>query len=183
MCFWELFWTAFSGIATFLATVVALGIALWEIKFKNINKLKISCDISFYGINTPLATSLFNITVANISLNPITISKIELKTKKDKNTSIIIHKDLIESHSDLQLFPHTLEISKSVDLVLTCKFLMDKINEKKMNKESKIIIYITDTTGKNYSCKTKIKINDLLITYPDYDKINEDSKEISNMRR
>ena len=179
MCIdWGVFWTAASAIATLLAVLVALGVALWEIKFKHIRKLKISAahaTIIPRGKNDDV--KVLSIDIVNSGLNAITIKEIAITIKKCKYKAILTPDSW--NYADFSL-PCKLEAGQSVNIKLPyehwqlqngfvemMRHLVDVDGQDVNNAHDRlinglIIIVVTDSLGKKYFHNTKIKRKEVI---------------------
>ena len=70
----ETFWTAFAAISTFLAVIVALGIAIFQNRLQRKVELKVS--LSTEGCYSKEKSSI--IVISNIGNSPETITRLKL---------------------------------------------------------------------------------------------------------
>lgn len=163
---WNIFsaiFQAFGSIATFLAVVVAL----WQTKYTNRKKLKLSfTEISqIFGMNGGVV-ELATLTVSNVGNRAITV----------QNWGFIINRKLrgivFQNPNDEELslvdtlLPKKLEPEETINLAMTADKLLHNLEMNIENgyfrREKKIKVFCTDSVGKVYTVKTPRKVGKMI---------------------
>ena len=159
---WNLFWTAFGAIGGTLgavATTAAVVVALWQTKYsqKKIIKLAFSDNFQLYNPNTGESVKFIGISVTNIGNRKVIIRTWGVHLKE--GSAIVmppVDANGIEKMAYTKL-PQTLDLEESIDLQWQKdKFqLFLEANEDNIEKSKPLVFYVNDSTGKQYTVKTK----------------------------
>ena len=159
---WNLFWSAFGAIGGTLgavATTAAVVVALWQTKYsqKKIIKLAFSDNFQLYNPNTGESAKFIGISVTNTGNRKVIIRTWGVHLKEG---SAIVTPPLdangIEKMAYTKL-PQTLDLEESIDLQWQKdKFqLFLEANVDNIEKSKPLVFYVNDSTGKQYTVKTK----------------------------
>lgn len=159
---WNLFWTAFGAIGGTLgavATTAAVVVALWQTKYsqKKIIKLGFSDNFQLYNPNTGESVKFIGISVANTGNRKVIIRTWGVHLKEG---SAIVMPPVDANGIEKMVYtklPQTLDLEESIDLQWQKdKFqLFLKANEDNIEKSKPLVFYVNDSTGKQYTVKTK----------------------------
>ena len=167
---WNLFWNAFGAIGgtlAALATTIAVIVALWQTKYSQKKKIKLSFneDITIVPQNATAFYRYVGVTVTNIGNRDIVISSWGFKLHNGERIVVVKDKSPISSLIQIDL-PHKLAIEESIDLTYSKKYFLDvlleNIESKKIQQDQKLEFYVIDSTGKFYIVKTPQKAEDIL---------------------
>lgn len=153
--------SAFGTIATFLAVIVAL----WQTKYSNKKKIKLTYTESFEVIQNAVTGKVENMSYRYTQVN---ITNIGNRKIVIKNWFIYFSNDFTMQiiNKNGERLPFTLNVEES--LMLRMKLLDIKQilinNQKEIEKyrNKKLMFLIYDSAGKKYTIKTKRKIIDIL---------------------
>lgn len=167
---WNLFWSAFGAIGGTLgalATTIAVIVALWQTKYNQKKKIKLSfCeDITIVQQNAKVFHRYVGVKVTNIGNRDIVISSWGFKLHDGER--VVVVKDTSPISSLIQIdLPHKLAIEESIDLTYSKKYflevLLENIQSKKIQQNQKLAFYVIDSTGKFYIVKTPQKVEEIL---------------------
>lgn len=167
---WNLFWNAFGAIGgtlAALATTIAVIVALWQTKYSQKKKIKLSFneDITIVPQNAKVFYRYVGVTVTNIGNRDIVISSWGFKLHNGER--IVVVKDTSPISSLIQInLPHKIAIEESIDLTYNKKYffdvLLENIENKKIQQDQKLEFYVIDSTGKFYIVKTPQKVDHIL---------------------
>lgn len=162
---WNLFWNAFGAIGTTIGSVVtavAVVIAVKQYRqpLKKIVKVEFTSAIA--GDKNGNSVLLYNITVKNKGIRSVQINSLFIAGKK-KNLWI----DNAQHDSVLKKeLPIKIEPEESVDFWFEMSNFRNGIktavDENALNGNKKMVIFVTDSLGERYFCKTNIRINSLI---------------------
>lgn len=159
-----LFWTAFAAIGQAIgafATATAVIITLWQIKYANRKKVKMSFSDKnvVFSENGSLEFHFVNLSVSNIGNRNIIVQNWGIKVSKKQNLLIVpdVKNQIIKMIQ--KPLPCTLEPEQSMDLVFDIKLfvrnLQEQVNQGTFKVNDKITLYVSDSTGKIYYLKCR----------------------------
>ncbi len=163
---WNIFWSAFGAIGTTigsLITAIAVVIAVKQYRqpLKKIVQVKVTSAISWDTISgRPL--DFYCISVKNRGIRSVQINSIYIKGNR-KNIWI----NNVEFNSNAKIgFPVKIEAEENKDFLFEVdtfrKEIKRAVEKKILSKRKKLVIFVTDSPGDNYICKTKLKIRSLI---------------------
>lgn len=167
---WMLFWNAFGAIGGTLgamATSAAVLVALWQTKYSQKKKIKISFtdDIAIVSENGDNIYRFVGLEIINIGNREVIISGWGFILDNGEKMQIVEDFSPLGKLVSTKL-PHKLQIEESKTLMynksLFTRVLNDSCTSGKLSKESRITFYMVDSTGKKYTTKTKKKVHELL---------------------
>lgn len=163
-----LFWTAFAAIGQAVgavATAAAVIITLWQIKYANRKKIKMSFSDKnvVFSENGSLEFHFVNLSVSNIGNRNIIVQNWGIRVSKKQKLLFVpdIKNQIIKMIQ--KPLPCTLEPEQSMDLVFDIKVfvknLQEQVRQGTFKEGDKITLYVSDSTGKNYylKCRKSIK--------------------------
>ena len=163
---WNIFWSAFGAIGTTLGsmvTAIAVIIAVKQYKqpLKKIIQVKMSCAFSsdMYS-GKPL--DFYCISIKNRGIRPVEINSICIRGNK-KNLWI----NNMEFISNARIgLPIKIDAEQNKDYLFEVNNFKNGIREavekKILSKRNKLIIFVTDSLGDEYVCKTNIRVGGLI---------------------
>ncbi len=164
---WEIFWSAFGAIGTTIGSLLTAGAVLIAVKqykqpLEKIVKVEFKAAISLDTISSkPL--NFYCITVKNKGIRHVQINSINIQG--NKKILWINNAQYDHSYTKINL-PVKIAPEESIDFFFEVgdfKIQLKKAVENKVFKEKqKLVIFITDSLGDNYFCKTKIAINKII---------------------
>lgn len=155
---WALFWQAASAISTSIAVIVAL----WQTTYNNKKKIKITFRDNVINITDPLKCPYVELEIVNVGNRKIVINRYGMIYRG--NFWVFA----VPDETDM------MELSKSIELdveqytVLKWKksdFLTQVNNLCAISVNSRIMLFVQDTTGAIYTCKTSDKRKKYLDEY------------------
>lgn len=148
--------TCVSAFATFLACFIAL----WQTKYNNKKKIK----LKFYDLAVPVLSNVsfdqyyISINITNIGNRKIKIIEWAYYIKKERNVLLVNDFPINQSNQ----LPKTLDIEESFDLYFPLKKFLKGLEATyklgKINKFSKIIFGIKDSSGEIYYIKSPMRV-------------------------
>jgi hypothetical protein len=164
---WEVFWSAFSAIATFAAVVVAL----WQSHEGNKRRLKVRINERTCVMRKDNRTVVKSITIDifNTGNRTIEVKTLLLHQKHQKRTGLCVIFPGVTDEAVIEL-PCKLEPDESTTIALShdwCrrefpKFLANK-KEAILSRDDKISFVVRDSRGKGYRVKGKSTYAEFLI--------------------
>ena len=144
---------AIGGTLGAVATTAAVMVALWQTKYsqKKIIKLGFSDNFQLYNPNTGESVKFIGISVTNTGNRKVIIRTWGVHLKEGSAIVMPIEKMVYTK------LPQTLDLEESIDLQWQKdKFqLFLKANEDNIEKSKPLVFYVNDSTGKQYTVKTK----------------------------
>ena len=168
--YWNLFWNAFGaigGTVGALATTAAVIVALWQTKYNQKKKLKLSFsnDIKAVANNTSQIYPYIGINVSNIGNRNVVLSSWGFDMKRNRKVLILPDDSPIGRVLTVQ-FPYKLGIEEEVTLTYQKEkfldLLRDSVDKGELSKRQKLVFYVMDSTGKRYTVHTPNTVNDYL---------------------
>ena len=167
-----LFWTAFGAIGGTLgaiATFIAVIVALWQTKFSESKKLKLSFSNSmvlFDPLSILPKQQFIQLSVTNTGNRNIIISKWGFMFhKKDMHAILGINQSITVQQLNQEL-PYMLEKENSLQLYWErdhfIASLKDGVDRHLLQKNRKLTFFICDSTGKIYIIKTKSTVANMI---------------------
>ena len=165
----NLFWTAFGaigGTVGALATAVAVIVALWQTKYSQKKKLK----LSFYsGIAVMIENKEYlfvGISIANVGNRDVVIQN--WGWCLDNKELMLVHPILDFPLNQMQVqLPYKLSIEEQITLYLPKdNFLMnisENIQKKTLKANKPIKFWVLDSTGKNHYFFSQATANEMLL--------------------
>lgn len=160
---WNLFWTAFGAIGGTLggfATCLAVIVALWQTKYENRKKLKLSKLESIKSMNTAnghVEKEFVGVRVCNIGNRAVSIKSWGFKATH-KETILLLPDSSPLAMAIQPSLPYRLETEESINLVYD-KSHFDELVKRScqdgtFKPRHKIKIWVADSTGACYYTKT-----------------------------
>lgn len=159
---WTLFWTAFGAIGGTVgafATAAAVIVALWQTKYNQKKKLKLSFseDITIVPENGNVFYRYIGVSVTNIGNRDVIISNWGFKMHTEGAVLIVNDNTPISKLIQVNL-PHKVAIEEKIDLTYGKNYflrvLKENLENKKLDPNKVLEFYVTDSTGKQYFVKT-----------------------------
>lgn len=148
----EIFWSALSSIATFLACLIAL----WQTKYSNRKVIKLKLYTNAYLLKGTCQIRYISIEIINIGNRKVIINEWSYFThSKSERIKLFTEMDSIVPIK----MPQTIEIENKLDLYFEYSFFVNSLKklleQNKLKENQKIIFCVKDSTGKTYKIKTK----------------------------
>lgn len=148
-------WEISISIISALATLLAVLIALWQTKYSNKKKLKLTVTIKAQMVQdiTTLqfenkAIQLLFVSVVNIGNRKVVLTDWGFQFDKFNALQIV--------NLNEKVFPYELEIECEKELETSLLGVRNALNQNKniiKNDKKKLTVYVTDSTGKKYFVK------------------------------
>ena len=160
---WNLFWTAFGAIGGTLgafATLLAVIVALWQTKYENRKRLKLSKPESIKVTDTStghVEKEFVAVKVCNIGNRAVSIKSWGFKATHKENILLLPDSSPLAMAIQPSL-PYRLETEENINLVYD-KSLFDELVKRScqdgtFKPRRKIKIWVADSTGACYYTKT-----------------------------
>lgn len=162
---WNLFWNAFGAIGTTIGsmiTAIAVVVAVKQYKqpLKKVIKVEVTSAIGGDLLGNPVP--FYCISVKNKGIRMVQINSINVKGKKKV---LWINNVQYDSNAKIAL-PAKIEPEECKDFLFRVdnfrKAINKAVNDKALRKNEKLIVFVKDSLGDEYFCKTNIKIKDLI---------------------
>lgn len=160
---WNLFWSAFGAIGTTvgsIATAVAVIVALWQTKFNEKKKLRISFSDSsvVYSPYQHSKVDVICLNVVNIGNRTVILVNWGFRHSNKKGSGLIgLNPSILESAYNPKL-PHDLPIEATVTLfwekVFFERAIAEEISCGHLKSNKRVVFFVADSTGKIYTIKT-----------------------------
>lgn len=160
---WNLFWTAFGAIGGTLgalATAAAVIVALWQTKYSQRKKLKLSFtdDIAVVPQNGTVIRRYVGVSIANIGNREAVITGWGFDLAKPQSMLIVPDTSPIEKAIQPKL-PYRLSLEESITLYyqkdLFTQVVTESCDNKQLKKDQPIRFYVSDSTGKKHYVNTQ----------------------------
>lgn len=160
---WNLFWTAFGAIGGTLgaiATTSAVIVALWQTKYNQKKKLKLSFsdNISIVPQSGSIIKRYVGVTVANIGNREVVIKGWGFELKKPYSMMIVSDISSFDKWIQPKL-PYRLSLEESITLYyekdLFTKVVTDYCDKEELKQYKPIRFYVVDSTDKRHYIKTQ----------------------------
>ena len=172
-----LFWTAFAAIGQVIgaiATALAVIITLWQIKFANRKKVKMTFSDNnvVFSENGNLEFHFVCLSVSNIGNRNIIVQNWGIKVSKKQNLLIVpdVKNPIIKMIQKPLLY--TLEPEQSMDLLFDIKLfvknLQEQVDQGTFRNTDKIMLYVVDSVGKKYYLKSRKTIKQYIVDNQKY---------------
>lgn len=160
---WNLFWTAFGaigGTVGALATTAAVIVALWQTKYSQKKKIKLSFPDNYmlYNSNTGASIKFIGVGVSNIGNRKVIIQNWGVYLKKDTAALIVTPTDVSSFEKMVYpALPKTLDLEETIAL----QWQQDRFksflqtNKDNIDKDKPLTFFVQDSTGKRYEVKTQ----------------------------
>lgn len=162
---WNLFWTAFGAIGTTIGSLVTAGavvVALMQYRqpLKKILKVEFSSAIGNNEDNESVL--LYNISIKNKGIRPVQLNSLFI-SGNGKNLWI---NNAQWDYSIKKELPMKIEPEESIEFWFDMdnfnRELKKAVDKKVLLKHKKLMIFVTDSLGEKYFCKTNIRIKKLI---------------------
>ena len=160
---WNLFWTAFGAIGGTLgalATAAAVIVALWQTRYSQKKKLKLSFtdDIAVVPQNGTVVRRYVGVRIANIGNREVVITGWGFDLEKPHSMMIVPDLSPIEKAIQPKL-PYRLQLEESITLYyqkdLFTKVVTERCDNDQLKKGQPIKFYVSDSTGKKHYINTQ----------------------------
>lgn len=167
---WNLFWTAVGAIGGTLgafATTIAVIVALWQTKFSQKKRLKLSFtdNITIVPENGSFYKQYIGVTVTNIGNRDVVIHNWGFNIDNE-NSMMIVQDTSAIGRMIQEKLPHRLIIEESITLYYEKKLfinvLKDLLKTNRLSENKQITFYVTDSTGKKHYIKTEKVVSKLI---------------------
>lgn len=167
---WTVFWTAFGaigGTVGALATAVAVVVALWQTKYSQKKKLKLSfCEgISVVVGSEDVICRYIALSATNIGNRDVVISSWGVNTHA-KEAYQFVNDNAITSKLIQVDLPHKLSVEENIQLFYDKSRFLHILKAGIENKEFKpdrlLEFYVVDSTGKQYFVKTSKSVKEMI---------------------
>ena len=162
---WNLFWNAFGAIGGTLgaiATFIAVIVALWQTKYEQKKKLKLSFsdNINVISDNGSISKKYVGVSVSNVGNRQVILKNWGILVD-DKSKYVIIPDNSPIGKMIEPKLPEKLDIEEQKDLLyqydLFLKLVNNILEKGQINKNEEISFFVEDSTGKKYIVKTTKK--------------------------
>lgn len=167
---WNLFWTAVGAIGGSIgaiATFSAVVVALWQTKYNNRKKLKVTVTEknSVVSMKDNQIFHYVGLSVINIGNRDVVIKSWGFELNGDSRLVIISELSPLGEIISAKL-PHRLSIEEGIDLFYEkkhfLKTLEDYINKGELDGDKPVRFYVQDSTNKRHYAETKKSAKALL---------------------
>ena len=163
---WNIFGAIFQAVGA-IATAAAVIVALWQTRFANKKRLRLSFSITgcIYGEDGVVLRYVV-LAAANVGNRPVVIKQWGLILDKKHKTMIV--NDPSDSLIKLvsTTLPHKILPEESIDLALRIKHLYQWLNKTLTDapdlKKKTVKVYVVDSTGKVYRSKAEFNAREML---------------------
>lgn len=164
---WNIFWSAFGAIGTTLGsliTAIAVVIAVKQYKqpLKKMVKVEFSPAITSY-LGSRL--DFYCVNVQNIGIRQVQIESIYIKGNK----KVLWLNNAQFPVSDIKHFPVQINPEEKKNFLFESKHFSEElkkaVEDGSIKKNKRLIIFVTDSLGDDYYCKTHMKIKDIIKNY------------------
>lgn len=161
---WSIFWSAFGAIGTTLGSLLTAGAIIIAVKqYRQPLKKAIKIEFSSAFLFLPDEPfPLVCITVKNKGIRALQIDSINIKGNKKK---IWINNAQYNSSAKVG-FPAKIEPEECIKFLFEEEnfrnVLRKAVKDKVLRKKQRLVIFVTDSLGENYYCKTKIPIQKMI---------------------
>ena len=165
-----LFWSALGAIGGTLgacATTVAVIVALWQTKYSQKKKLKISFnkDIAAVSMNGEILARYIGISIANIGNRSVTVTKWGFELHNGESFLIVGDNEPISKLMQAEL-PHKIEIEEGIDLIYRKKYflglLKENVSKGNLDPKKSLRFYVFDNAKEKYYIKTPYNVAEMI---------------------
>lgn len=162
---WNLFWTAFGAIGTTtgsLITAFAVVIAVKQYRqpLNKLVKVEVTSAVSVDLLGNPI--SFYCVSVKNKGIRTVQINSINIKGKRKV---LWINNAQYNSNAKIHL-PVKVEQEECKDFLFEVdtfrKEISKAVNDNALRKNEKLVVFVKDSLGDEYFCKTNITIKKLI---------------------
>lgn len=154
-------WDAFGAIGSWVcgvATLLAVLVSLWQTKFENRKKLKLSCGIDSSG------DLGFVIKAVNVGKRPITIDTWGIERKNNSN---FFFEELFEESPEYAknsaMLPCELKLENAIVIRFKLNFIKHYVGiHRAAIGDGYLTFFVTDSTGKKYKARSQYTVESLL---------------------
>lgn len=162
---WNLFWTAFGAIGTTLGSLITAGAVVIAVKQyrQPLNKIvKVELTMAYLHDNSKNVLECCCINIKNRGIRTVQIDSINIQGHKK-----VLWLNNIQLESEVKInFPVRIEPEGSESfLVENEKFKREiekAVKDKVIRSNCKLVIFVKDSLGDKYFCKTNFKIKNLI---------------------
>ena len=162
---WNIFWAAFGAIGTTLgslitASAVVIAVKQYKQPLKKIVKVEVTSAITVDYLENSLM--FFCIKIMNRGVRTVEVNSINIQGNKKV---LWINKTQYESNTKINL-PAKIEPEEIIDFFIEVekfrRMIKKAVTNKVIRKRGKLVVFVTDSLGDKYYCKTNIKIASLI---------------------
>ncbi|PJJ27777.1 hypothetical protein [Lacrimispora celerecrescens] len=162
---WNIFWAAFGAIGTTLGSLItasAVVIAVKQYKQPLMKIVKVVVTSAAIVDNSGNYLMFYCISIKNRGIRTVQINSINIKGNKKV---LWLNSTQFESDTKINL-PVKIEPEEIIDFLIEVeKFRLEikkAVTNKVIRKRGKLVVFVTDSLGDKYYCKTNIKIASLI---------------------
>lgn len=165
---WNIFWAAFGAIGTTLGSLITASAVVIAVKqYKQPLKKIVKVEVTSAAIvdNSGNHLMFYCISVKNRGVRTVQINSINIKGNKK-----VLWLNNIQFESDTKInLPVKIGPEEIIDFLIEVeKFRMEikkAATNKVIRKRGKLVVFVTDSLGDKYYCKTNIKIASLINSF------------------
>lgn len=161
---WNIFWSAFGAIGTTLGSLLTAGAVIIAVKQYR-QPLKKAIKVEFSSAFLVLSDEplhLVCIAVKNKGIRALQIDSIYVRGNKKKAWMNSAQYDSVAKVE----FPAKIEPEECIKFLFEEEkfrnILRKAVNDKVLRKKQRLVIFVTDSLGENYYCKTQIPIHKMI---------------------
>lgn len=162
---WNLFWSAFGAIGSTLGSLITAGAVIIAVKqyrqpLKKIVKVKFTSAVSWDEFGNPL--DFYCISINNMGVRVVQINSLCVQGIK-KN--LWINNAQFNSNAKI-ILPVKIEPEENKDFLFEVDnfrhAIKQAVDDSILRRKQRLVIFVTDSLGDNYFCKTNISIGRLI---------------------
>lgn len=153
----EVFWVMIGSIGQCvgaLATFAAVCVALWQTKYVNRKRIKLSFNNFVYAMFEEQVINAISVNIKNIGNKPITINQFGIEHDDGSSTLIMQENQGVFRRK----MPLTIDTDNIDSLYFLSeafsKHISEMIQEKRIEKKKKLKFVVIDSVGKKYRIKS-----------------------------
>ena len=159
---WNLFWNAFGAIGTTIGSLITAGAVVVAVKqykqpLKKIVKVEFT---SVMSIGEPL--NFYCISIKNKGVRVVQINSLCVQ---GKNKNLWINNSQFNSNAKV-ILPVKIEPEENIDILFEVynfrHAIKQAVNDNILRRRQRLVVFVIDSLGENYFCKTNISIGRLI---------------------
>lgn len=163
---WNIFWSAFGAIGTTIGSLITAGAVVIAVKqykqpLKKIVQIKMTSALST-DVKSGKPLNFYMISVSNRGIRSVQINSIYIRGYKN---NIWINNMQYKSNLQINL-PVKIESEGNINFFVEVdvfeKEIRKAVDNKILKRNSKLVIFVSDSLGDDYIYKTKYRINNFL---------------------
>lgn len=163
---WNIFWSAFGAIGTTIGSLITAGAVVIAVKqykqpLKKVIKVEFTSAVSLDEI-FGRSLCFYCVSIKNKGIRAVQVNSINVKGNKKK---LWINNAQFNSNAKVNL-PIRIEPEENVNFLFEIEnfknALRKAVSDKVLRKNQRLIIFVEDSLGDNYYCKTKALIRQIV---------------------